>query len=98
MQTATLGSITIADCWLPRLGQYCTVLSASAIRTSEVLCKCKFQALKQISKVSTTRTNAEYVKCFEMLEFLQKQHETEAALNFHETVLQSSKLLVFPLN
>ena len=25
--------ITIADSWLPRLGQYCAVLSASAIRT-----------------------------------------------------------------
>ena len=27
------GPITIADCWLPRLSQYCAVLSASEIRT-----------------------------------------------------------------
>ena len=30
-----ISRIAISDCWLPRLGQYCAVLSASAIRTCE---------------------------------------------------------------
>ena len=31
------GPIAITDSWLPRLGQYCAVLSASAIRSWEII-------------------------------------------------------------
>ena len=46
------GPITIADSWLPRLGQYCVVLSPSAIRTW-VLIKGEFDCVTPCREIYT---------------------------------------------